>query len=765
MSIDYLAQLEAGIRPLTIHSLSSFSWAGLRYRTPPSQLPKSLSRDALREFLISDLQWLLYSKFYCVGFPAFLTGDIWRAGNPMEQARLASRLSAVNTGKGSLEPDWTIRGVRNGTLLASRHDLTVRLDPEQAEFSSEAAVQPGHTVSLRWPKELPAASPGFYLALGNRTLDDEGEVAIVRLYFNVTAEGAVSLMRLLTGALNADDIPFRFKVFTDLSRFSRSDAAVLYVRKDCYPAVHELLTGAARDLTQWLREGTPALTKPLMPGLATAESPGDQDSFGLHRCRLVAEGLLRAFEQRRTQLRDRLEAVTERLSSAGIDSCRPYLSPGSADVYSTIEPRNARRAPEPDMEPLAVAHAIGEAIVEQAIWHRDRCSWIGAAPVDQRHVEEVRGQRYSVLGPDLYSGTSGVALFLAELYAQTGNERFGRTAIGALKHALRLARSSLFVRSNGLFEGVVGISLAATRVAVILRRSEFGLAGQALMTARRRSRADEGFDLLAGKAGRIVGCIILAKMWQNIRVLHEAGKVGRGLLESSRREGGRCSWGPPDRLHLTGLSHGAAGAAYALLELVRATGDQRTIAIVEEVFRYERQWFDTDVQNWRDFRWLPGRSRQRALSAPCACHWCHGAPGIALSRLRAVEVRAAGYEPNDIRVEAVVALNTTRRMVEAALHSGASNFSLCHGLTGNAEVLAEGSRVLGQEFSAGSELAREVARVGGRVHGSNAAHWPCGSGGGTTPGLMCGLAGIGYFYLRVHDPSIPSVLMPRAESF
>jgi lantibiotic biosynthesis protein len=36
--------------------------------------------------------------------------------------------------------------------------------------------------------------------------------------------------------------------------------------------------------------------------------------------------------------------------------------------------------------------------------------------------------------------------------------------------------------------------------------------------------------------------------------------------------------------------------------------------------------------------------------------------------------------------------------------------------------------------------------------------WPCGVHSGETPGLMLGLAGIGYFYLRLTNASkIPSV--------
>ena len=43
--------------------------------------------------------------------------------------------------------------------------------------------------------------------------------------------------------------------------------------------------------------------------------------------------------------------------------------------------------------------------------------------------------------------------------------------------------------------------------------------------------------------------------------------------------------------------------------------------------------------------------------------------------------------------------------------------------------------------------------------------WPCGIPGGRTPNLFLGLAGMGYFYLRLVDPKVPSVLMPLPEPF
>ena len=43
----------------------------------------------------------------------------------------------------------------------------------------------------------------------------------------------------------------------------------------------------------------------------------------------------------------------------------------------------------------------------------------------------------TALGPELYDGTSGVALFLAQLFARTGNLEFRHTALGAITRALR----------------------------------------------------------------------------------------------------------------------------------------------------------------------------------------------------------------------------------------------------------------------------------------------------------------------------------------
>ena len=109
----------------------------------------------------------------------------------------------------------------------------------------------------------------------------------------------------------------------------------------------------------------------------------------------------------------------------------------------------------------------------------------------------------------------------------------------------------------------------------------------------------------------------------------------------------------------------------------------------------------------------------------------HGAPGIALSRLRASELLG----DSQFRSEALTALQTTRDSVRSGLHSG--NHSLCHGLAGNAEILAEGRPLLGDESE---NLVHTIALTGIETYGQPGRYWPGGVPGGRTASLFLGLA-------------------------
>jgi len=267
--------------------------------------------------------------------------------------------------------------------------------------------------------------------------------------------------------------------------------------------------------------------------------------------------------------------------------------------------------------------------------------------------------------------------------------------------------------------------------------------------------------VLSGRSGAIAALVTLATLLGDASLLDAAAAQARELICDAEKSKAGWSWKSPSSFrNLTGFSHGAAGVGHALLELYRAVGDTKYRAAAEQAFRYERRWFAADVGNWPDFR--NGFERRRSIGPPFSygTSWCHGAPGIALSRLRAFEI----LDDDGCRDEAIVALKTTHETTAEALLGVGVNFSLCHGMAGNADVLLEGYRVLGAERSSDHVLAREVAQRGIDDAGGRRG-WLCGTGGGETPNLMLGLAGIGYFYLRLYDRRIPSVLLLRGESY
>ena len=82
------------------------------------------------------------------------------------------------------------------------------------------------------------------------------------------------------------------------------------------------------------------------------------------------------------------------------------------------------------------------------------------------------GMQYSALGPELYSGTCGMALFLSELYAATGEAAARRVALGAVRQALSRVNDLPPLARLGLHTGFSGIALAAARLGVVLGEQE-----------------------------------------------------------------------------------------------------------------------------------------------------------------------------------------------------------------------------------------------------------------------------------------------------
>jgi lantibiotic modifying enzyme len=367
-------------------------------------------------------------------------------------------------------------------------------------------------------------------------------------------------------------------------------------------------------------------------------------------------------------------------------------------------------------DPLAAAGNIAGRLQRDAVWYRNRCNWIGAE----------RGRpAHRALGPALGDGTAGIALFFAQVHAATGDTGARRTALGAIGQALTAPPAA-----PGLYDGRLGVAYAAARCGLLL--GDERLLARAARLARGRLAQPTTPDLYSGSAGMILALLALARLLGDDAIAVRARPLA-GALAAWRPNAGATH-------ALCGLAHGAAGIALALTQHGNPDGAERALA-------HERAWLDPDRGDWPDLRGVLRSEPRGSFRSPYPATWAHGAPGIALARLRAGDDRAAA-----------IALATTAQRLEDDLRDHDADFTLAHGLAGRADVLLHGARVY-PEGAALAARAGDVAagRYAGRVEG-----WPCGVASTATPGLLDGHAGIGVFYLRLHDPAIPSPLLPAA---
>ncbi len=219
--------------------------------------------------------------------------------------------------------------------------LHIHRDKHLSPAEKSAIV--GDIVAIRLPKNR--VQNGFYMAVGNQGfthLENEPKNSVtVRIYFNFTPEGAVGVMGTLTQQLNDLAIPFSFKVLYNPQDYGRHDSGVLYFDKPDYQQVKTTLQDIYLTNQSYFHREIPLFTMQLAPGLSLAEEPNqkfvEKESFGMNRCQIIANGLLKAWYQGDNSIDGRMQAINTEFSHLGIDLAKAYLNAGSEDIYQSWE--------------------------------------------------------------------------------------------------------------------------------------------------------------------------------------------------------------------------------------------------------------------------------------------------------------------------------------------------------------------------------------------------------------------------------------------
>ncbi len=764
---DLLAVLEA----VEIESPSRYRVLGV-LREVPDRIADETGPVARPANLVRALANDLYDRLY---IRPVLANPRWV--DELARRDFLAALSAANNARGAWESGWTVRRIEpDGRVVVAKEDgAAFWADPAEVRGSG-ATLHTGDRCRVWLSKELRALVWGFYMAIGDSAsdLDDEDPGPEGRFYWHLTSDAAVPFIEMATSLLCASQIPFRVKVPSHPSAYHRADAGVIYFRRRDDPRIDPVIARIHSAIAPKLRGEVPLFTRRLATGLGMAESPNSKMSFGEHRCRLVAHALWESFSRHEGDLSSRTRSLAAAFLKEDIDPLRPHLGSGAnsdfISRYVSVEPPTDRqeRVPLPSsgeratVSVLDAAAQIGRTLCRTAYWSPDGrlCNWIGRTNSEVSAGDSSITPTAAALGPTVYAGTAGIALFLSQLHVTVGNGAFRRTAAGAIAHAIRqFARTTLKAPISPLsfFSGDLGAAYVAWRTAAQLEQPELLLSSRSMIDRVIESASGPHMlDVIGGNAGAIPVLLAMGRDpgFEHCRAL--AILLGEELCRVDPFRSGVSGqgWDRPPGLELdeftpSGFSHGASGLARALLELYAATGRAEFRDAARRSFAYEDTLFDPAKGNWADLRRPSGMSNFDRF-------WCNGAPGIALARLRAATLDPERKEENI--TQARVAIETTQNAIDEGLSSTRTDTSLCHGLSGLGEIIL----IAGELLDEPSLHARSVSLAQTLIDRySSSGDWPSGvPSGGPNQSLMLGLAGIGYWLLRLHDPlEVPPVLL------
>lgn len=369
---EYLRQIELAIRHTKFSSQTSYSLFGkTNNKIALTRVKGSLSNSELRGYVLQSLKTQLYSEFYCAGSPLPISSYYQRQRflrhNDLPDPIHVEALSKANSGSGYDEEGWEVCALNNngndscsgyndnksddddgrkvGLVVVSK-DSGMQLFVQPHELSMQEKHHSHYTVGMkvavRLPKEMRGISPGFYMALSNTPFpkDRRKEEQMVIFYWNLSPQGAVIFMRLATTAMNKSKLPFKLKVLDNPNRFnSRCDTVVLYISKSDYKSILGLLQKIYPSIMPFLREQIPLFTKRIAISVGLAEEPDNGESFGQHRCRLLADGLIRAYEKGDRFREERIQSVINRFDEDKIKLDKPFLNSSSNDYYDLLSTR------------------------------------------------------------------------------------------------------------------------------------------------------------------------------------------------------------------------------------------------------------------------------------------------------------------------------------------------------------------------------------------------------------------------------------------
>lgn len=292
---------------------SHIVFRGKQYAVTPDSLQESLTR-------------VLYSECYALK-ESYQSASQHKPDYSIEiDTNFMRLLSQNNHSKDRIEQGWQIKTNYPGGYVEVVRQTESHIVPLSAVKESN-----GQNVAVFFPKEDQHRQPTFYYVFGNQNLNTSKN--LLRVYWNITSEGAPVLIDSITKKLNRYNIPFLFKCLNHPQLYFRRDAAVLYIEDTLQHILDQLLPELYEDIKEYVEDDVPLFSYRYQKGMGMAENPSSQESFGMNRMATVAAVLANsASKNSNTDLL--LQEIATAFQQKGIHPETTFLNKGTKKAFN-----------------------------------------------------------------------------------------------------------------------------------------------------------------------------------------------------------------------------------------------------------------------------------------------------------------------------------------------------------------------------------------------------------------------------------------------
>ncbi len=336
-------------------------------------------------------------------------------------------------------------------------------------------------------------------------------------------------------------------------------------------------------------------------------------------------------------------------------------------------------------------------------------------------------------GPSLLSGKAGAAMFFAQLYRHSAQEKHLTIARNLMLSALKEHRADA-TQDDSLMTGRAGISMASLNVYRALGERQF--LDIALSEAEAIRNLTPDTEYAFGATGIGILMLNLHHVTRDARWLQKAREIGEYFAHSADRidQKARWKWNQIDQ-YQPGYGHGVSGIGEFLARLYEVTGTPfyKQLAIESGNYVLSLAFKDRDGGlHWS--RHAP------MLDAKVQYQWSHGSPGIGHLFLALHRI-----EPHQRKWKRALEGSIKSTVAEGRLWRGKIGVHCC-GKSGSGQLLIEAFH-----WTKKKEYFKEALKFGQQMIENGKLQF-VGEGSVVDPGLFFGISGIGHFFLRLHDP-------------